>query len=288
MPGLMLCILLGCVRKPGVEDLQVFAPVESYPEEVYLDTVKQKRALIYVAHDDDDCAMSGTIARLTAEGWQIRQMSLVSHPDPKTGKNPAHLICQGNELILEDGIYRPGVDTMAYPYMPIPYEDIESQFLTEKVAQAVLQQVDEYQPSVLFMLDDIKGGYGHPEHIFISRLLVKLFEEGRLPVERIYQSVLSPHMEREIVYTWLNARLQRWGYPNASLAANEMYGIEGMPAPDVQVNIKAYAAEKMAYLRAYGEDVKKNLNKFLPYFEDFDAETYFSVFDREFFRVLEK
>ncbi len=29
---------------------------------------------------------------------------------------------------------------------------------------------------------------------------------------------------------------------------------------------------------AYKEDVRKNLRKFIPYFEDFDAATYFSIF----------
>jgi hypothetical protein len=38
---------------------------------------------------------------------------------------------------------------------------------------------------------------------------------------------------------------------------------------------------------AYPEDVRKKLRKFLPYLKEFDAGTYVSVFDREFFRVLD-
>jgi hypothetical protein len=54
------------------------------------------------------------------------------------------------------------------------------------------------------------------------------------------------------------------------------------------IYISAYVDGKMRYLRAYSEDAKKNIRKFIPYYEDFDAQTYFGVFGREFFRVIKK
>jgi hypothetical protein len=42
----------------------------------------------------------------------------------------------------------------------------------------------------------------------------------------------------------------------------------------------------MNYLLAYDEDVRKNIRKFIPYYEAFDAPSYFKIFDREFFRVI--
>ncbi len=82
--------------------------------------------------------------------------------------------------------------------------------------------------------------------------------------------------------------MKKWGYPSASPSANELYGIDGMLEADVQIDITDQAEIKMAYLRAYPENVRKNLRKFLIYFEDFEAETYFSVGNSEFFRVIEK
>ncbi|MCG9910699.1 MAG: PIG-L family deacetylase [Flavobacteriales bacterium] len=286
--GLIVFNYSGCREKITLEDLKKFAPTETYPDDRYLDTVSVKRAMIIVAHDDDDCAMSGTIAKLTANGWTIKQMSLQNHIVPKTGKNPADIICQGNELLLDDGHYRLGTDTMKHPYLPIPYEEIKKQFLTEKVAEAIIQKVSEFNPSVVFTLDDVKGGYGHPEHIFISRLVKDLFEEGKIEVQKIYQSVYTDHMETEIVDKWLGPRMKKWGYPDASAMANEMYGISGMPEPTVQIYISDVAETKMKYLKSYDEDVRKNLRKFIPYYEEFDASTYFGLFDREFFRVIEK
>lgn len=288
-----LIILLGiyfqfCQDKVTTEYLRRFVATETYPTDVFLDTVSNKKALIIVAHDDDDCAMSGMIAKLTAKGWIIKQLSLQSHILLTTGSNPAHIICQGNELILKDGYYRIGLDTMKNPYLPIPYKKIKEQFLTNKVANAIIKKVNEFKPSVIFTLDNEKGGYGHPEHIFISQLVKDLFEQDKIQIDKIYQSVYTDQMEKEIVDKWLGDRLKKWGYPNPSAVANEIYGISGMPEPTVQVNITEVAEIKMNYLRAYEEDVRKNLRKFIPYYEEFDAKTYFGIFDREFFRVIEK
>lgn len=283
----LVLTITACKVKPTVEDLKKFAATEIYPEDTYLDTVTNKRALIIVAHDDDDCMMSGTIAKLTANGWTIRQLSFELHNMAGENRNPAHIICEGSEKILEDGLYRPGVDTMKYPYMPIPYDEIKKQFLYDKVAAELIKRINEFNPSVLFTLDNIKGGYGHPDHIFLSQLVLDLFNEDKISSQCIYQSVLTKHMEAEID-KYMIPKMGKWGYPQASPAANELYGIDGMPEADVQINITDQAEIKMDYLRAYPENVRKNLRKFLIYYEDFDAETFFSVWDREFFRVIEK
>ncbi len=277
----------GLIEKITVEELKKFAATETYPNDVFLDTVTNKRALVIVAHDDDDCAMSGTVAKLTANGWTIIQLTLGRDIIGKNNKTPAEIICQGNELLLEDEYYRIGGDTMKKPYLPIPYEKIKEQYLTEKVANAIIQRVNEFKPSVLFTLDNEKGAYGHPDHIFISQLVKDLFEQEKIVAQRIYQGVYTDHMESEIVDKWLGERMIKWGFPDPSKMANEMYGITGMPEPTVQINIVDVAETKMKYLRAYDENVRKNLRKFIPYYEEFDAKTYFGIFDREFFRVIE-
>ncbi len=277
-----------CQERVIVEDLKKFVATETYPTDVFLDTVNNKRALIIVAHDDDDCAMSGTIAKLSAKGWTILQLSLQNHIVSKIGKNPANIICEGNELILEDRYYRIGLDTMKNPYLPIPYEKIKEQFLTEKVASAITKKVNDFKPSVIFTLDNVKGGYGHPEHIFISQLVKDLFTENKIECQKIYQSVYTDHMEKEIVDKWLGERMKKWGYPSASDIANKLYGITGMPEPTTQIEISEVAETKMNYLMTYDEDVRKNLRKFIPYYEEFDAKTYFGIFNKEFFRVIEK
>jgi LmbE family N-acetylglucosaminyl deacetylase len=279
--------IAACTNKPTVEELKEFAPKEFYPEDNYLDTVANKRALIIVAHDDDDCIMSGTIAKLTSSGWTIKQLSFDVHNIPGEDRNPAHIICEGYERILEDGIYRPGVDTVKYRWRAIPYAEIKTQYLHEKVTDALITKVNEFNPTVLFTLDNIKGWYGNPDHVFLSQLVLDLFNEGTINAERIYQAVITRHMETERD-KWLRPQMERWGFPQTGPTDDEIYGIDGIPEPDVQINISEQAETKMSYLRTYPESVKKNFRKGIPYYEEFDANLYFSIFDREFFRIIKK
>ncbi len=279
-------VFLACKNNISSEDLKKFAATETYPTDNYLDTVTPKRALIIVAHDDDDCVMAGTIAKLKTQGWVIKQFSLQKHKGLDTLTHPSHITCDGNELLLKDGVYRLGMDTLTYGAYPLAYAEIDKQFYTAKVSEALVDKINKFKPSVIFTLDDIKGGYGHPEHVFVSRLVVKLFKEDLISCKRIYQSVYTPHMEREIVYKWLDMQLKDWNHPNLSLISNKLYDVKGMPEPNVQVTISKFADQKMKYLLAYNEDVRRNIRKFIPYFETVDAQTYFKVFNREFFRII--
>jgi LmbE family N-acetylglucosaminyl deacetylase len=287
---LLVLLLPGCSDKPSVEELRKYAATEIYPDDTFLDTARNRKALVILAHDDDDCAMSGTICKLKKAGWQIEQWTLGNNTlseDRKT--HPAEIICDGNQLILKDGHFRNKTPNDTLPrYMPVAREQFTSMFETEKVSRVLIAKINQYQPAVIFTLDNEIGAYGNPEHIFISQLILDLFRSNKIPVERIYQGVYPNSMEKEIIEVRPTKLSEEWGYKNTYLVAEKVYGVDGMPEPDVQVNIRACAAEKMEYLRAYHEDAGKNLRKFIPYFNVFDAETYFGVFDREFFRVIKK
>jgi len=286
----LVIILISCSDKPSLEELKKLSATEHYPGDTYLDTVRNRKALVILAHDDDDCAMSGTISKLHRAGWQIEQWTLGNNTlseDRKT--HPAGIICDGNHLILEDGHFRnidPG-DTQPR-YMPVPKHQFTSIFETDKVAKALIAKINHYQPTVIFTLDNEIGAYGNPEHVFISQLVLDLFHENKIPAQRIYQGVYPNSMEKEIIELRLTKLSKKWGYENTYLVAEKVYGVDGMPEPDVEVNIQEYGAEKMEYLRAYHEEARKNIRKFIPHYNDFDAETYFGIFDREFFRVIQK
>jgi len=273
---------------PKISDLQKYVASEKYPQDTFLNNAVVKRALVIVAHDDDDCAMSGTISILKAAGWEMKQLSLKNTPlEKKRTTHPSEIICQGNELILGDGDYRNGMDTTKYPYIPFSKEKFSEIFKTEKVAQAIIKLVNDFHPSVIFTLDNEIGGYGHPEHVFISQLVLDLAKMDSIHPQRIYQSVFTNHMELEINVKKNGANMKKYGFPDPYLLGKEIYKVDGMPEPTVEINIFDQAENKMKYLRAYSEKAKKNLRKFIPNYEDFDAQTYFKIFDREFFRVIE-
>lgn len=291
IPFLALLLVISCKTKIPVSTIQQFEATETYPNDTYLDTVSNKRALIISAHDDDDCFMAGTIYKLKQAGWEIEQWTFRTTPLEKGNSvHPAEIICKGNKPILEDGLYRNvnPYDSTRLAYLPIPREHFAEVFKTEKVKSVLEQKINAYKPTVIFSMDNEMGGYGHPEHVFVCQILVDLFKENKIPIQRIYQGVTTNHMEEEIIVKYLTPLMEKWGYPSPYLVGREVYKIAGIPEPDVQVDISAYADGKMRYLRAFSEDAKKNIRKFIPYYEDFDAKTYFGVFNREFYRVMKK
>ncbi|HMT27684.1 MAG TPA: PIG-L family deacetylase [Bacteroidia bacterium] len=282
--GIISLQFLSCSQKPTIAELQKFAAVEKYPNDNYLDTVSHKKAIVVVAHDDDDCAMSGTLAKLKADGWEIKQLCfVVHHKNSELNSNPNY---KEEELIVADGVYRLGLDTIKYPYVPITREEMEKQYLREKITTELISKINSYSPDVIFTLDNEMGGYGHPDHIYCSQLVLDLFNSKKINVNRIYQSVYTNHMEKEIVDIWLYNKMKKYNFPNPTRLARELYKIDGMPEPNVQINITNYAETKMSYLLSFEEEARKSLRKFIPYFEEFDAKTYFTVFDREFFRII--
>ncbi|MFN8254237.1 MAG: PIG-L family deacetylase [Bacteroidales bacterium] len=284
--SILAIILTAC--SPSLNSIKKFAATEKYPVDDYLDTVTIKRALIIVAHDDDDCAMSGTISKLTAGGWDILNLSLTTHhAEAGINNHPSEVICNGHEEILTDGIYRIDTTSGDKKYMPFPKTEFDKIYLKDKISKAVIKQINEFQPTVIFTLDNEIGGYGHPDHVFMSQLILDLAEADSIHPQRIYQSVFTNHMEHEIVEVWLDARLKKWGYPNMYTMAKQIYGVSGMPDPNIEINIKSQAELKMKYLLSYDDEARKSFRKFIPYYEEFDAKEYFGIFDREFFRIIE-
>ncbi len=69
--------------------------------------------------------------------------------------------------------------------------------------------------------------------------------------------------------------------------ALELYNIDGMPEPNVQVDIYESSWEKKMFLSTYLEGERKNIRKYLPYYEHYPLWFYFWLFDKEYFRVIE-
>ena len=44
-------------------------------------------------------------------------------------------------------------------------------------------------------------------------------------------------MEKTILKERLAGLMEKWGFPSSYTAVTEMYKVDGMPEPDVQVNI---------------------------------------------------
>ena len=281
-----ILLLQACVR----EDASKYAPVESYPEDKNLASLREKRAMVVIAHDDDMCAMSGTMSKLNREGWEIAIISMTAGAtrdaaQRKACKNLADTVMfvdiSKKDLRHDHGKEKPA-------YYAFPKDSFDVVFDVDLVAQLYARQINEFKPSVIFTLDNKMGGYGHPEHVLISQLVLDLAKDSIISPSYVYQSVFTDHMEKTIMARH-SEKMKSWGFPgNEWDEAKKVYGVpDAMPEPSVQINIESEAEQKMNYLTSYAERERKVIGFFIPAFEEYSAEEYFEIFDREFFHVIE-
>lgn len=271
-----------------VEDVSNYAPIEHYPNDTLLASLETKKALIVIAHDDDMCALSGTVSWLNSQGWQIRVLSSPSTPERNAAQVKACAHVLDSVLFFEESTakLRRDLDTTLYPYRPIHPSYFTEIFDSAPLEKRIIAEFEAFQPSVIFTLDSEIGGYGHPEHVLVSQLVLRLAETGTIAPMAIYQSVFTDHMEETIMARHAR-RLEAWGIPSDGWEfAKATYGVSGMPEPSVQVNIEEQGTQKMNYLRSYNVHEQKTIGFFIPAFYEYSAEDYFHLFDREFFRVL--
>ena len=271
-----------------IERLRQYAATETYSEDTILQHLPIKRAMIVIAHDDDMCAMAGTVSQLNKQGWEIAVMSFAKTPERNAAQIKACSSILDTVVFVNmtEQQYRNDLDGETRPYIAIAKESFKEVFNTAEVEARYSEAIHRFQPSVIFTLDNEMGGYGHPEHVFVSQLVVDLATAGKIAPQYIYQSVFTDHMEQTIMQRHA-LRLKSWGLPDDEWArAKQIYHVEGMPAPNVQFNIRSEAKLKMDYLRSYEKRERKVLGFYIPEFENFPAEKYFEIFDREFFRII--
>jgi len=281
-------VLLSLFACKVTEDVRQYAATETFPEDTQLNAILNKKAMIIVAHDDDMCLTSGTISKLHKDGWEIRVLSLPQAEE----RNAAHVKACSNILDsvlffdLSNAEYRYDLDTTERAYSAIPKSKFKEIFNIQLIENQIIEQVNSFNPSVIFTLDNEIGGYGHPDHVMVSQLVVDLVNSKAIQPEFIYQSVYTTHMQETIMQR-LSENMKSWGFPGDEWEkAKETYQVDGMPEPDVQINIEEQAKEKMAYLNSYNEREQKTIGHYVPAFMDYSAEEYFGIFDREFYRVI--
>jgi LmbE family N-acetylglucosaminyl deacetylase len=166
------------------------------------------------------------------------------------------------------------------PWRAIPYSSFDTIYHVDQARQDIAEFIDRYKPSVIFSLDDSIGGYGHPEHVLVSRLVrihcAESASDSAFSVKRIYQAVFDPKMNRKILKDL-----------DAYKAAREVYGFDETPTPNAQITITKEAHLKKKAMLAYRTE-QRTLTKIWPYYTYVPANIYFSVFDREFYRILDR
>ena len=258
---------------------------EKYPADTYLSSSIPKRALIVTAHDDDAYSFSGTVLQLVKQGWEISQVSFKRINDLEKNNERFLDIAKAEglkEVSLLDLVYRK--DTSHASYMPFPYTDFPKVFNADTVYSALAAHIERFRPTVIFSLDDVIGGYGHPDHVFISQQVLEYCRRNKekpgFTVQRVYQAVFPPSMAEAILIK------NSWVSENPYIIGKKKYNCNGMPLPDVYVNIYASAKRKKEYMNAFSSHDRKNIAKASPYYNWYPYWIYFRIFDKEYFRVI--
>jgi LmbE family N-acetylglucosaminyl deacetylase len=258
-------------------------PEVQFPENL------ERNALVILAHDDDACAVTGLIDKLTSEGWKLDFATF--YLDENDGYRPREIPVRKKELETFStrfgisALYMPtfkmrkgNLDTIPELYMPVAYSEMPHAFEVDSLEAIISNYIEKSRPSIIVSLDDQMGGYGHPEHVLVSRIITKICTEksndAGFPVKHYYQSVFSDHQEKPLAQ-----------FPVYN-KAKEVYGINGMPSPTAQLSLENRTEAKHFGLSVW-KSQQRNIRKFFPYFQFYPHWIYFRVVNKEYYRVLD-
>jgi LmbE family N-acetylglucosaminyl deacetylase len=184
------------------------------------------------------------------------------------------------EVEYHDFILSRNEERNKQPWMPVPVEQFDSLYNTAEAYNYVAGFIEKHQPAVIFTLDDIMGGYGHPEHVLMSQMVIKYcqnhHQDSLFSVKRIYQAVFDPMMNEKILKDM-----------DAFQSGKNVYGVSQSPNPDVYLSLEGREEIKKKAMLSYTTE-QNSLTKIWPFYQYYPAKIYFSIFDKEYYRILTK
>ena len=153
-----------------------------------MDTMKEKKILVVLAHPDDETfGMGGTLALYARRGVSVYLVcatrgevgevdeDLLKGFNSIGERRESELRCAAAMLGLKE-VYFMGYRDSGMPGSPDNQNPLSLVMAPlEKVAAEVAQYIRTIQPDVVLTFDPI-GGYRHPDHIHIQKATVQAFE----------------------------------------------------------------------------------------------------------------
>lgn len=261
------------------------SPTEDYPKDNYLENAKNKSALIVVAHDDDASFFAGTTAKLSKAGWDINFITFYSkqwraeeYDIRKQEMREVADYLNFKNLWMHDLRIRHEINPNGKPWMPMEYKYYKEEFNVDSLYQLTSTAILKSKPSVILMLDTVMGFYGHNDHTVVGQMTYKATKEinaSKQVVERIYQYVWPPSYAEKVM-----------GGKEVYEAAKELYGIDGMPKPSIEIDISDFSSEKKNTLQLHASQ-QRNLTKLFWAYNYYPSWLYFGIFNTEYFNLIE-
>lgn len=245
---------------------------ETVPQTQVLPGVGEGVTVLAVwAHPDDEITCAGTLAQMAAAGARVVLVYLTRGEAAQgTGYTPKQLAKVRIEEAKAAGRLL-GAETVEVLDFP---DGGLSRIDPSAPKAAIAELIGRYRPQVLVSFDEKVGFYGHPDHVRTGVWVRELFEtppsQGAWP-RLLYQVTLPKALVR------LALRLVEAFRNNYPKGAGQ-----GLPPPQIAVNISGQALTKRALLDVHASQAKV-IADVQPYYDRLPAWLYYRLFDREYF-----
>jgi N-acetylglucosamine malate deacetylase 2 len=241
--------------------------------EVDIEVNDSTKVLVIMPHADDETIAGGLIALLKEKGSAIHLLTLCEHNNTRVEE----LHCAASKLGIEK------VEIAGF--INNTWEDIMQDSIAfwydhqDRIKNVIVNKIYSFKPQILITYDSEIGGYGHPEHRISAEVTERIFNENKgntnFKPQKIFQITLSEKLEKFLV-----ARSP--GYEHSK----KLTGSNGLPKPDVSVDIKEYWNAKNEAAKCHQSQLKI-LKRFYIVFDEKNKDEHINAFSKEYYRVVE-
>lgn len=275
---LWCCLLFGC-NPTRVNYSEIAAMQNNTLPLWHFDTLHPQKAMFIFPHPDDEITCAGTIAKMKANNWDVYLLTLTKGSDEqdkmvRTNEWNAAAKSLGYDKTLLCDFYNNSWSDIMQQNVRFWPENLDS------ISSLIFNTVMDWQPDILITYDDAIGGYGHPEHLLSAKIVRDLFSthlgNTSFSPKYLYQMTLPQALEDFIVAD----------LPSYKMAI-EQYGLDGLPDPDLAVEITEFWPAKRNAASSY-QSQAEILNKFYLLPSNADTAAHYTTFNKEYYREIKR
>jgi LmbE family N-acetylglucosaminyl deacetylase len=232
------------------------------------------RVLVIVPHADDETIAGGLIAMLKDHGAVIHLLTLCEPGEERAMELDCSAAALGIEKVETAGFINNTWDDIMQDRIAFWYDNQDS------IRSVIRGKINSFRPEILITYDSEIGGYGHPEHrisaTLAEQLLMEYSGDSTFSPQTIFQITLSDGLEKFLVARSPGYDLQK-----------RLTCSDGLPAPDVAVDIRKYWPAKNSAARCHRSQIDI-LKRFYIVYDEKDEAEHMEAFSREYYRVISR